>query len=161
MEKSEIWARWCGLRIPRAGSVREWRPTCRSPAGSGARGGCSGVGRGGGDSQVPGAGNAFAKYLRLRTRRLPGSGATGGANAARPNQRGAEELTATPATDYTPELPPRYSPSQVMDLRLDDVVRLRKPHPCGSYDWRIYRLGADIGIRCLGCDHRVLIHAPP
>ena len=44
-----------------------------------------------------------------------------------------------------------------MELRVDDVVRLRKRHPCGSYDWRIFRLGADIGIRCLVCDHRVLI----
>ena len=63
----------------------------------------------------------------------------------------------TAAETTAPELPPRYSPTQVMDLRVDDVVRLRKPHPCGSYDWRIYRLGADIGIRCLTCDHRVLI----
>ena len=40
---------------------------------------------------------------------------------------------------------------------MDDVVRLRKAHPCGSYDWRVFRLGADIGLRCLGCEHRVLI----
>ena len=44
-----------------------------------------------------------------------------------------------------------------MELRLEDVVRLRKPHPCGSLDWRIVRLGADIGLRCLGCDRRVLL----
>lgn len=41
------------------------------------------------------------------------------------------------------------------DVRLDDTVRLRKPHPCGSFDWRVVRLGADIGLRCLGCEHRV------
>lgn len=41
------------------------------------------------------------------------------------------------------------------DVALGDKVRLRKPHPCGSYDWRVVRLGADIGLRCLGCDHRV------
>jgi hypothetical protein len=45
----------------------------------------------------------------------------------------------------------------VMDVRLGDVVRLRKPHPCGGYEWRVVRLGADIGIKCLTCDHRVLI----
>ncbi len=56
-----------------------------------------------------------------------------------------------------PEPAPRYNPSQVLELRVDDVLRLRKPHPCGSYDWRVFRLGADIGIRCLGCGHRVLI----
>lgn len=40
---------------------------------------------------------------------------------------------------------------------MGDVVRLRKPHPCGSTDWQVVRLGADIGIRCLGCQHRVLL----
>lgn len=40
---------------------------------------------------------------------------------------------------------------------IDDVVRLRKPHPCGSYDWRVVRIGADIGIRCLTCGRRVLL----
>ncbi|MGH2351144.1 MAG: DUF951 domain-containing protein [Chloroflexota bacterium] len=57
----------------------------------------------------------------------------------------------------TPTPAPRYNPSQVMEFRVDDVLRLRKPHPCGSYDWQVYRLGADIGMRCLGCGHRVLI----
>lgn len=42
-------------------------------------------------------------------------------------------------------------------LYLDDVVTLRKAHPCGGATWRIVRLGADIGIRCLTCAHRVLI----
>lgn len=42
-------------------------------------------------------------------------------------------------------------------LYLDDVVRLRKPHPCGSFDWTIVRLGADIGVRCLGCGRKVLL----
>lgn len=45
----------------------------------------------------------------------------------------------------------------VVDFHLDDVIRLRKPHPCGSYDWRVVRLGADIGLRCLKCQHRVLL----
>jgi hypothetical protein len=44
-----------------------------------------------------------------------------------------------------------------LELRIDDVVRLRKVHPCGSYDWRVVRLGADIGLRCLKCNHRVLM----
>lgn len=44
-----------------------------------------------------------------------------------------------------------------MEIRLGDVVELRKPHPCGSYQWRVVRLGADIGIRCQKCDHRVLL----
>ncbi len=44
-----------------------------------------------------------------------------------------------------------------LELRMDDVVRLRKVHPCGGYDWRVVRLGADIGLRCLKCNRRVLI----
>ena len=43
------------------------------------------------------------------------------------------------------------------ELHLEDVLRLRKPHPCGSYDWRVVRLGADIGLECLGCGRRVLL----
>ena len=43
------------------------------------------------------------------------------------------------------------------DIRLDDLVRMRKPHPCGGYDWRVVRLGTDIGIRCLTCGRKVLL----
>lgn len=43
------------------------------------------------------------------------------------------------------------------ELALEDVVRLRKPHPCGSTDWRVVRLGADIGLECTGCGRRVLL----
>lgn len=44
-----------------------------------------------------------------------------------------------------------------LELVLEDVVRLRKPHPCGSLDWTVVRLGADIGLRCHGCNRRVLL----
>jgi len=44
-----------------------------------------------------------------------------------------------------------------MDIRIGDVYTLRKPHPCGSYDWRVVRVGADIGMRCVGCDHKVML----
>lgn len=44
-----------------------------------------------------------------------------------------------------------------VEVHLDDIVRLRKKHPCGSYQWRIVRLGADIGLKCLGCGRRVLL----
>jgi hypothetical protein len=43
------------------------------------------------------------------------------------------------------------------ELHLQDRVRLRKPHPCGSYEWTIVRLGADIGLECCSCQHRVLL----
>lgn len=45
----------------------------------------------------------------------------------------------------------------VVDFRLGDLLRLRKPHPCGSTEWRVIRLGADIGLRCQGCQRRVLL----
>ena len=45
----------------------------------------------------------------------------------------------------------------LQDLQLSDVVRLRKPHPCGGYEWRVTRLGADIGLECLTCGHRILL----
>ena len=45
----------------------------------------------------------------------------------------------------------------VLEINLGDVVRLRKPHPCGNYDWQVVRLGADIGIVCLECKRRVLL----
>jgi hypothetical protein len=45
----------------------------------------------------------------------------------------------------------------VLELRLGDVVRLRRAHPCGGQTWLVDRLGADIGLRCLGCSRRVLL----
>jgi hypothetical protein len=53
-----------------------------------------------------------------------------------------------------------WSSNTVLELNLGDVVRLRKPHPCGGYDWQVVRLGADIGLRCIGCSRRVLIERP-
>jgi len=40
---------------------------------------------------------------------------------------------------------------------LGDIVRMRKPHPCGSYEWEITRLGADIKIRCQKCNRQVML----
>ncbi len=40
---------------------------------------------------------------------------------------------------------------------MGDVLRLRKPHPCGSYDWEVTRLGADIGLRCAWCGRRLML----
>ena len=45
----------------------------------------------------------------------------------------------------------------VEDIRLGDTVRLRKTHPCGGDEWEVGRVGADIRIRCLVCDRRVLL----
>jgi hypothetical protein len=45
----------------------------------------------------------------------------------------------------------------VVELLLGDVVRLKRAHPCGSSEWQVDRLGADIGLRCRGCGRHVLI----
>ncbi len=43
------------------------------------------------------------------------------------------------------------------DLDLNDVIRMRKPHPCGGYEWRVVRLGADIGLVCMTCGRRIML----
>lgn len=40
---------------------------------------------------------------------------------------------------------------------LGDIVQMKKQHPCGSYDWEVLRLGADIKIKCTGCGRLVMI----
>lgn len=52
---------------------------------------------------------------------------------------------------------PGIMPAMLPELNQDDIIRLRKPHPCGSYEWKVVRLGADIGIECLKCGRRVLL----
>ena len=44
-----------------------------------------------------------------------------------------------------------------VELRIGDVIRLRREHPCGSRTWRVTRLGADIGLVCTGCGHRIMM----
>ena len=44
-----------------------------------------------------------------------------------------------------------------MNLRLHDRVELKKPHPCGSFQWEILRVGMDIKLRCLGCGHELML----
>jgi hypothetical protein len=48
-------------------------------------------------------------------------------------------------------------PLDPASVRVGDVIQTRKAHPCGSDQWRVYRVGADIGLRCLGCDHLVML----
>lgn len=45
----------------------------------------------------------------------------------------------------------------VLALLLGDVVRLRRPHPCGGERWLVNRLGADIGLRCETCARHVMV----
>ena len=45
-------------------------------------------------------------------------------------------------------------------FRVGDVVKMKKAHPCGSSEWEITRTGADIGMKCQGCGHFVLLARP-
>ncbi len=45
----------------------------------------------------------------------------------------------------------------VLELKLGDVLRLKKTHPCGNNLWEVVRLGADIGLRCQKCSRRVML----
>lgn len=41
-----------------------------------------------------------------------------------------------------------------------DIVEMKKPHPCGSKQWEVTRTGADFKIKCLGCNHQVMLPRP-
>lgn len=43
------------------------------------------------------------------------------------------------------------------DWQLGDVARLRKPHACGGRDWRVTRVGMDMGLSCLTCGREIRI----
>ena len=44
-----------------------------------------------------------------------------------------------------------------MIYEVGDVVKLKKPHPCGSYEWEILRIGADFRLKCMCCGHQVMM----
>lgn len=43
-----------------------------------------------------------------------------------------------------------------MDLKVHDIVELKKEHPCGSRQWEVLRIGMDLKLKCLGCGHEVM-----
>ena len=44
-----------------------------------------------------------------------------------------------------------------MNYEVGDIVTLKKPHPCGSKEWEILRVGADFRLKCMGCGHQVMV----
>lgn len=46
---------------------------------------------------------------------------------------------------------------EVVDFRVGDIIRMRKAHPCGGFEWSVERLGGDIGLRCATCGRRILL----
>ena len=43
-----------------------------------------------------------------------------------------------------------------MDVRVGDVLTMKKQHPCGSNQWKVLRIGADFKMKCLGCSHEIM-----
>lgn len=44
-----------------------------------------------------------------------------------------------------------------MDIHLGDILEMKKPHPCGSTQWSVLRVGMDFRLRCTGCGHEVML----
>ena len=44
-----------------------------------------------------------------------------------------------------------------MQYEVGDIVRLKKKHPCGSFEWEILRVGSDFRLECMGCGHQVMV----
>ena len=44
-----------------------------------------------------------------------------------------------------------------MDIRIGDIVKMKKAHPCGSSEWEVLRTGIDFRLKCRGCGHMIMI----
>ena len=47
-----------------------------------------------------------------------------------------------------------------MEYTIGDIVEFKKPHPCGSKQWEIIRIGVDFKFKCMGCGHVLTIERP-
>lgn len=47
-----------------------------------------------------------------------------------------------------------------MDIRVGDILKMKKQHPCGSSEWEVLRIGADFRLKCQGCGHQIMIPRP-
>ena len=44
-----------------------------------------------------------------------------------------------------------------MDINVGDIIKLKKQHPCGSKEWEVLRVGMDFRLKCMGCEHQIMI----
>lgn len=44
-----------------------------------------------------------------------------------------------------------------MEFNVGQVIKMKKPHPCGANEWEILRVGMDFRLKCKGCDHQVMV----
>ena len=42
-------------------------------------------------------------------------------------------------------------------FEVGDIIRMKKPHPCGSHEWEVLRVGADFRLKCVGCGHQIMV----
>lgn len=43
------------------------------------------------------------------------------------------------------------------DFQIGDILKLKKPHPCGGWEWEVLRIGMDFRLKCLKCGHQVML----
>lgn len=47
--------------------------------------------------------------------------------------------------------------NNIKDFAVGDIIKMKKPHPCGSKEWEILRVGADFRLKCQGCGHQIMV----
>ena len=45
----------------------------------------------------------------------------------------------------------------MIQIDVGDILTLKKPHPCGSHEWEVLRIGQDLRLKCVGCGHQMMI----
>ena len=44
-----------------------------------------------------------------------------------------------------------------MELKVGDIIKMKKQHPCGTNEWELMRVGMDIRLKCKGCGHQIML----
>lgn len=44
-----------------------------------------------------------------------------------------------------------------MEIKIGDIIKMKKKHPCGSFEWQVLRTGTDIKLKCEGCGHEIML----
>jgi hypothetical protein len=44
-----------------------------------------------------------------------------------------------------------------MDIQVGNIIKLKKQHPCGNFEWEVLRVGADFRLKCMGCGHQIMV----
>ena len=71
--------------------------------------------------------------------------------------RSIRSFRAPCKTGICVDLRQEYEMAEKLIFEVGDIVKLKKPHPCGSKDWEVLRVGADFRLKCMGCGHQVMV----